>query len=250
KEDAPVLCSGVKCGRVISIKRINKKANILIGLHGGKVLYQELAPRVVTIGFVGQRALELGFYELENRTKTELEAGAMLKGEKPRGPASFGPSVAAFYEVFQVDMVILKEAYSKIDKEKLDTLLVVLSEDLPKSIKRANKIFKFSKSEVAETLANVNDLQSKVGELKIQFDSMKHKLNKSPLFGTLENIGLHLNEAEEKLDLLQANFDKSDLKKITTSPETKKEIEQALEHIQQIGIILKEQKVRLVVDFF
>lgn len=250
KESAPVLCSGVNCGRVLSITRKDQKANILIGLHKGVKLYNELVPRVVTIGFVGQRALELGFYELKEYPKTELEIGVALKGEKPRGPASFGPSVAAFYEVFQADLKILKVAYAELDKDKFDTLLTVLSVDLPKSIKKTKKILRFSNSEITETLSNINELKIQVTELQGQLNSFTTKVNESPMFATLENIQLNMGEITEKLEMLKASYVNSDLNKIINNDEVQKETQEALKYIQEIGVILKEQKVRLMVDFF
>jgi hypothetical protein len=250
KEDAPVLCSGVTCGRVLLITRKDEKANILIGLHKGVKLYNELTPRVVTIGFVGQRALELGFYELEDYLKTELEAGAVLKGEKPRGPASFGPSVAAFYEVFQADLKVLKAVYGQIDKDKFDTLLTVLSVDLPKSIKKTKRILRFSTSEITETLSNISELKTQVTELQSQLNSFTIKVNESPMFATLESIHLRIDEITEKLEMLKASYVNSDVNKIVNNDEVQKETQEALKYIQEIGVILKEQKVRLMVDFF
>lgn len=250
KEDAPVLCSGVSCGRVLTISRGNEKAKIEIGLHQGTDLYEELVPRVVTIGFVGQRALELGFYELDESTKTLLKAGDVLKGEKPRGPASFGPSVAAFYEVFKADLEILKTAYSKIDKEKVDTLFTVLSTDLPKSIQKVKKIIRFSTSEINETLENVSELKTKVVEIQGQLNELTNQVDNSPMFATLDNINLRITEISEKLEVLKSNYEKSDLKEIVSSEEIQNETQEALSHIQEIGVILKEQKVRLIVDFF
>lgn len=70
------------------------------------------------------------------------------------------------------------------------------------------------------------------------------------MFATLDNINLRITEISEKLEVLKSNYEKSDLKEIVSSEEIQNETQEALSHIQEIGVILKEQKVRLIVDFF